>query len=109
MKVYQGTRTDHGVAIVVEENGEFRSLDPRHDLRSLSSEGFEWGDGSRGSLQLALALAADVLVDDDKAQNLYQRLIHKLVGRLPDDGWVLTENRIRAVIDAIENAKTRSR
>src|SRR5437870_1935810 len=34
MKTYTGTRTDHGVAVVAEGNGECRALDPRHDLLS---------------------------------------------------------------------------
>ena len=56
MKVYHGTRTENGVAIVVEEaNGECHGLDPRYDLRA-HSDGFEWGYGGSGPAQLALAL-----------------------------------------------------
>ena len=40
---------------------------------------------------LALALAADVLGDDERAQDVYQDLKFKLVSRLPKDGWALTE------------------
>jgi hypothetical protein len=36
--------------------------------------GLEWGYSGSGPAQLALALAADVLGDDDKAQEIYQRL-----------------------------------
>jgi hypothetical protein len=45
-----------------------------------------------------LALAADVLGDDEKAQDCYRDLKLKLVGRLPHEGFVLTESRIRSAI-----------
>jgi hypothetical protein len=109
MKTYHGTRTENGAAVVVEENGEFRGLDPRRDLRNHSPTGFEWGYGGSGPAQLALALAADVLDDDQKAQDVYQRLKFKLIGGLPRDGWVLTEARICAVITAIEQEQARPR
>jgi hypothetical protein len=109
MKIYSGTWTEAGSAVVVEENGEVRGLDPRHDLRNHSPTGFAWGYGGSGPAQLALALAADVLGDDAKAQKVYQRLKFKLVGRLPHDGWVLTEERIREAIDAVEYGQARGR
>jgi Family of unknown function (DUF6166) len=109
MKVYYGTRTEHGPAVVVEEDGQCRGLDPRRDLRDHSPDGFSWGYGGSGPAQLALALAADVLGDDEKAQDVYQRLKFTLVGRLPDEGWVLTEGRIRTAIDAIMHEQARAR
>ena len=106
MKVYHGTRTEQGYAVVVEENGEYRALDPRFDLRSHSPSGFAWGYGGSGPAQLSLALAADVLGDDYKAQKVYQRLKFKLVGGLPHEGWTLTERRVK---DAIEQEPARLR
>ena len=73
MKVYHGRRTEHGCAVDVEEDGECYGLHPRHDLRNHSPD-IEWGYSGSGPAQLALALAADVLQDDDKAQEIYQRL-----------------------------------
>jgi hypothetical protein len=102
MKVYHGTKTEHGAAVLVEEDGEFRALDPRHDLRCHSPDGFSWGYSGSGPAQLALALAADVLGDAEKAQDLYQQLKFKLIGGLSDEGWVLTEERIRSTLAAIE-------
>ncbi len=111
MKVYHGMRTENGCSVVVEENGEFTGLPPRHDLwnHSPNSE-FEWGreEGS-GPAQLALALAADVLADDERARNVSQRLRYKLIGGLDHEGWVLTEGRIRAEISAIEEERARPR
>jgi hypothetical protein len=42
-----------------------------------------------------LALAADVLGDDDQAVAVYQRLKFRVVGRLPADCWTLTEDDLR--------------
>jgi hypothetical protein len=39
---------------------------------------------------------------------VYQRLKFRLVGGLPHEGWVLSEQRIRNVIEAIEQEKGRS-
>src|SRR5471030_657439 len=102
MKIYHGTQTEKGSAVVVEENGEFRALDPRHDLRNHSPTGFSWGYSGSGPAQLALALAADVLGDDQKAQDVYQRLKFKLIGGLRDEEWVLNEAHVREVIESIQ-------
>ena len=109
MKVYRGTQTETGAAVVVEENGNCRTLDPRFDLRNHSPTGFNWGYAGSGPAQLALALAADVLGDDEKAQDVYQRLEAKLVASLPAEGWSLTEDRIRSAIETIDREKPRSR
>jgi hypothetical protein len=105
MKVYHGRRTEHGCAVDVEDGEDVYSLHPRYDLRNHSPDGFEWGYGGSGPAQLALALVADVLGDDDRAQTIYQKLKFKLIGGLPHDGWVLTESRIRSAIDAIEQER----
>src|SRR5947208_17013535 len=107
MKSYRGTRTDQGCDVVVHKDGASRPLVPRNDLRNHSPTGFEWGYGGSGPAQLALALAADVLGDDERAQDLYQRLKFKLIGGLGRAGWTLTEDRIRATIEAIEQERGR--
>lgn len=108
MKAYHGRRTEHGCAVDVEEDGERTLLDLRMDLRSHSRE-VNWGYEGGGHAQLALALAADALGDDRKALQIYQRLKVTLVGRLPHDGWVLTEAQVRTAIDSIEQEPRRSR
>jgi len=93
------------VAVSVHEPGEEpRPLDMRPDLR-LHSSSFEWGYAGSGPAQLALALAADVLGDDERAEDVYQELKRKLVGRLPQDGWSLTEERLREIIARIERGR----
>jgi hypothetical protein len=109
MKSYHGKRTAQGCEVVIEEAGATRPLPPRLDLRNHSPTGFEWGYGGSGPAQLALALAADVLGDDERAQDSYQRLKFKLIGGLPEEGWVLTEDRIRSAVEAIEQERVRRR
>lgn len=91
MKTYTGRRTEGGCAVAVSDGGGPRGLDPRFDLRTHSPDGFEWGYDGSGPAQLALALAADVLGDDEAALGVYQRLKFRVVGRLPAGGWTLTE------------------
>lgn len=109
MKSYHGKRTDQGCEVTVEENGVSRPLDLRLDLRRHSPTGPEWGYSGSGPAQLALALAADVLGDDERAQEVYQRLKFKLVGGLPREGWTLTEDRVRSTVEAIEQERDRRR
>lgn len=108
MKIYHGRRTEHGCAVDVEEDGEVTLLNLRLDLRRHSNE-FNWSYGGSGPAQLALALAADVLGDDQRAQQVYQRLKFRVIGRLPHDGWVLTERQVHDAIESIEQEQTRSR
>ncbi|HEX3151556.1 MAG TPA: DUF6166 domain-containing protein [Gemmataceae bacterium] len=71
MNFYQGKRREQdGYAVIVEEDGRLRSLDPRFDLRRHSSAGFAWGFAGSGPAPLSLALAADVLGDDDQVHSI---------------------------------------
>ena len=107
MKVYHGKRTDSGAEVTVTDGAVTRPLDPRFDLRSHSPTGFEWGYGGSGPAQLALALAADALGDDDLARRVYQPLKFKVVGALADDAWTLTEDQVTAAVADIERAQGR--
>lgn len=109
MKTYHGTRTEQGCRVVVEEDGRTRPLDLRLDLRAHSPTGPEWGYAGSGPAQLALALAADALGDDERAQEVYKRLKVRLVGGLPNEGWTLTEDRVRSAVEAIERDRGYSR
>jgi hypothetical protein len=110
MKIYQGRRTPDGCVVTVcEDDGEPRPLALRLDLRNHSPTGPEWGYAGSGPAQLALALAADVLGDDERAQDVYQQLKFKFIGRLPGEGWTLTEDDLRAAITAIDRERGRGR
>jgi hypothetical protein len=97
MKVYSGSRTDHGCVVTVADADGCRGLDPRYDLRR-HGDGFEWGYCGSGPAQLALALAADVLGDDEMAEAVYQRLKVKLVAKLPPTEWALTADELSRAI-----------
>ena len=91
MKRYEGKRSAGKVFVTV--NG--RALDPRFDLRTHSPTGFEWGYGGSGPAQLALAILADWLGNDDEAVILHQDFKRSVIASLPYRGWTLTENEIR--------------
>lgn len=104
MKTYTGHQTADGCAVTVADGNGDHDLNPRFDLRKHSLTGFEWGYGGSGPAQLALALAADVLGDDEAALDVYQRLKFRVVGRLPADGWALTEAELAASIRTLQAA-----
>ena len=106
MKVYEGIRTKNGCQVTVREQGATsRPLDPRLDLHNHSPTGFEWGYGGSGPAQLALALLADTLGDDDEAHRLHQDFKFKVVGRLPHDRWQMTEEEISGKIAEIDQSR----
>lgn len=87
------------VVVTVHETGRRpHLLDPRFDLRNHSPTGFEWGYAGSGPAQLALALAADVLGEDERALSLYQDLKSHLIVGLPHDGWILEDVQLLDVL-----------
>ena len=91
MKRYEGGRSLDGAVVTVDG----RPLDPRFDLKRFSAMGFEWtyeGDGPR---QLALALLADHLGDDQKALALTETFMREVVSVL-DNAWSMTSDEIDA-------------
>jgi hypothetical protein len=104
MKRYIGERTPAGCRVQVIDpqapDGSY-PLNLRLDLHNHSPTGPEWGYAGSGPAQLALALLADALGDDDKAQDCYQQFKFKVVGRLPHDRWELTEDDIRQAVARI--------
>lgn len=107
MKVYHGRRTASGTEVTVTDGAETRPLAPRFDLRNHSPTGFEWGYGGSGPAQLALALTADALGDDDRARRVYQPFKFQVVGALGGDTWTLTEDQVRAAVADVERAQAR--
>src|SRR6202171_5784905 len=99
MKLYEGIRTDEGCPVTV--NG--KPLNLRHDIRNHSPTGFSWGYGGSGPAQLALALLADALGDDDRAVRLHQAFKFKVVACWPEgERWWITADQIAAVVKAIK-------
>ena len=94
MKTYQGRREGYAVSVTV--NG--RPLNPRLDLWNHSPTGFEWGYGGSGPAQLALALLADHLADDDEAVVLHQEFKRAVVAGLDRRAWTLTSELIQTTV-----------
>ena len=100
MKTYEGLRRFYVVDVTV--NG--RPLNPRLDLYNHSPTGFEWGYCGSGPAQLALAILADHLGDDEQAFNLYQRFKWAVIAELPRKRWTLTSENILQAIKTLREA-----
>ena len=96
MKTYGGRR--EGSAAIVTVNG--RPLSLRLDLYNHSPTGFEWGYCGSGPAQLALAILADYLGNDQEALEFYQRFKWAVVAGLPGR-WTLTGRDIDAVLHTL--------
>lgn len=97
MKTYAGDRTIDGLVVTVD--GE--PLGERVDLKAFTRNGFEWtfeGDESR---QLALALLADHLGNDEKALALVEPFMRAVVAHF-DNAWEMSSADVAAAVAAIE-------
>jgi hypothetical protein len=96
-RVYTGARwAGIGIAVTVDRDGVIEKLDPRLDLARHSPAGLDWGYAGSGPAQLALAILADCLGDDELALALHQDFKAGVVARLRRAYWILVEERIRA-------------
>jgi hypothetical protein len=86
--------------VSVTVNGE--PLNPRRDLRCHSPTGFEWGYGGSGPAQLALALCADALGDDERAMRVYQHFKNRAVVGLNGGNWEFSDDFIKRTVRDIE-------
>jgi Family of unknown function (DUF6166) len=99
-QVYRGWRDQQGNAQV---RADFQLLDLRLDLDNHSPTGFEWGYAGSGPAQLALAILADALEDNDKAIALHQRFKFRIISKLHrDKSWTLPREYVLAVANTIE-------
>lgn len=88
--LYRGVRGPNGVSVWKERDGIRANVFERFDLRNHSPTGFEWGYNGSGPAQLALALLADALGDDQTALLHYQRFKRQIVCRFDELGWCLS-------------------
>src|SRR5437879_1225351 len=102
MKIYRGRHEGQVAEVTVDD----QPLNPRLDLWNHSPTGFEWGYGGSGPAQLALALLAHHLGDDNAAVALHQEFKHAVITRLDQRGWTLTSEQIRAAIDSLRAQTT---
>ena len=101
MKQYAGRR--QGYAAIVTVDG--RPLNPRLDLWNHSPTGFEWGYGGSGPAQLALAILADHLGNDEQAFNFHHRFKWTVTAELPRRSWTLTSQEIDQVLQTLREAE----
>lgn len=95
-RVYRGLRVEKAGGCLVTADGV--QLNPRHDLRNHSPDGFNWGYGGSGPAQLALALCASVLGNDRNAQLVYQAFKWAWVSTLEADEWEVEEVELLRII-----------
>ena len=96
MKTYEGRRTIDGLVVTVDG----KPLSEHYDVHRFTKYGFEWtyeGDSPR---QLALAILADYLGDNDKAIRLSDPFMKKVVANLDND-WTLTGAEVDAALRGI--------
>ncbi len=94
MKTYAGARTIDGIKVTVND----QPLVEGYDIRRFTTMDFEWtyeGDGPR---QLALALLADHLGNDERALALSEPFMKLVVADLDND-WVLNSSDIDAALE----------
>jgi hypothetical protein len=106
-KTYIGTPHRESVSgqslVTVCDGQKSEPLPLRLDLFNQSPTGFSWGYGGSGPAQLALALLADALGDDDRAIRLHQAFKFKVVAAWPEgERWWMTAEQIAAVVKVIE-------
>jgi Family of unknown function (DUF6166) len=83
----------------IADSGPRIPLNPRFDLRNHSPTGFHWGYGGSGPAQLALAVLADYLRNDEVALLRYQEFKWQVIAALPqNDGWTLHPEDIEAAV-----------
>ncbi|MDH3240690.1 MAG: DUF6166 domain-containing protein [Alphaproteobacteria bacterium] len=96
-KKYTGSRSMDGIEVLVDG----RRLDERYDLKKFTSGGFEWTYEGAEPRQLALALLADHLGDDQAALRLCQPFMRAVVANLEND-WELTGQEIDEALKRLE-------
>jgi hypothetical protein len=89
MKTYEGKRTIDGLVVTVDG----AKLDERYDVKRYTGLGFEWTYEGASPQQLALAILADHLGDNDRAIQQSEDFMKTVVANLDND-WTLTTQNI---------------
>jgi Family of unknown function (DUF6166) len=79
----------------IDERGKLSPLPTRNDLDNHSPDGFEWGYAGSGPAQLALAILADALGDDQRALSLHQRFKRDFIQNWNSDSWSMKAAEVR--------------
>ncbi len=84
--------------VTVSDAQGIRALDPRLDLRNHSPTGLEWGYSGSGPAQLALAILANFLNDDELANSLHQKFKFQVISGLPKANWEIPAETIKTFV-----------
>jgi len=93
MRTYEGKRTIDGLVVTVDG----QRLDESYDVKRFTKYGFEWtyeGDSPR---QLALAILFDHTGDKQRAIQLAEPFMKKVIANLDND-WILTSTEIERAV-----------
>jgi len=84
-RTYTGKRDIDGAEVTVDG----RPLDPRLDIHTFTSRGFEWGYEGDGPSQLALAILAVHFADDEQAKAECAAFMSRVVAYFSNE-WEMT-------------------
>lgn len=97
-RVYRGDRTIDGIEVTVDG----APLNERYDIKQFTDLGFEWTYVGNSPQQLALALLAHHLGDDQKALDLSEQFMRQIIAEL-DNQWELTTQEINEFLATIQS------
>lgn len=96
MSIYKGVRSGEVTSVTVDDV----PLQPRLDLRALSTDGYEWGYVGSGPYQLALDILAHELGERRALAN-YRSFCENTIARLRTDNWVLEGDQIELSLQGV--------
>jgi hypothetical protein len=97
MKTYEGKRTIDGLRVTVDG----KPLGEHYDVKRFTTYGFEWTYEGESPQQLALAILADYLGDNERAIRLSEPFMKQVVANLDND-WTLKSDEIDSALKSIE-------
>ena len=97
MTTYRGDRTIDGIVVLVDD----RPLDEALNVKTLCSDGFEWGFEGPAASQLALALLVDHACGPEPALKLHHTFMQHIVANLANE-WILTSNDIADAVAQLD-------
>ena len=97
MKTYEGKRTIDGLRVTVDG----KPLSEHYEVKQFTKYGFEWTYEGESPQQLALAILADYLGDNEKAIRLSEPFMKQIVANLDND-WTLKSDEIDRALKSIK-------
>lgn len=96
MKIYAGDRTIDGIQVTVDG----KPLQERYDIKQFTDLGFEWTYVGTSPQQLALAILADHLGNEEDALRLSEQFMQTVIAELNNE-WQLTSAQIDEALGKI--------